>query len=437
MKKHTALFRLLAMLFALTLVAAACGRDDDDGDDAGGPATTAAEGGEEEPTEPQPGPGFDGTTIKLGVVTPQTGPVQIIGNPLTNGNNVYWQYVNEELGGVAGKYQVELVVVDSKYDPNTGVQQYNAIKNDVVMFNQLLGTPIVSALLEQLARDNIVAQPASLDAFWVREANLLPIGAPYQIQFINAASWYLDEGGGEGQTICFAGHDDPYGEAGLEGLQFASEELGFEIAVEARFKATDTDFTAPVQQLQSANCQAVFLTATPTTAGGVMGKAAQSGFAPKWIGQSPTYIGAFLQSPLLPYLQANYLLAAEGTEWGDESVEGMAQMIEHQTAYAPDQAPDIYFTFGYAEAWAVHQLLEKAVELGDLSRDGIVNAMNELEQLEFGELFGTYPYGAPEDRDPPRRSTIFSVDPAAPGGLRAMEKGIESDAAKAYEFPTE
>jgi ABC-type branched-subunit amino acid transport system substrate-binding protein len=436
MRKHSVLFRLLAMLFALTFVAAACGRGDDD-DDTAATATTAAEGGEEEPAEPEPGPGFDGTTIKLGVVTPQTGPVQVIGNPLTNGNRVYWQYVNDELGGVAGKYKVELVVVDSKYDPNTGVQQYNAIKNDVVMFNQLLGTPIVSALLEQLARDNIVAQPASLDAFWVREPNLLPIGGPYQIQFINAASWFLEEGDGEGKAICFAGHDDPYGEAGLAGLQFASEELDFEIATEARFKATDTDFTTPVQQLQDAGCEAVFLTATPTTAGGVMGKAAQSGFAPKWIGQSPTYIGAFTASPLAPYLQANYVLAGEGTEWGDETVEGMQQMIEHQTAYAPDQAPDIYFTFGYAESWAVHQLLEKAVELGDLSREGIVNAMSELEELEFGDLFGTYPYGAPEDRDPPRRSTIFQFDPAAPGGLRALAKHIESDAAAAYEFPTE
>ena len=37
-----------------------------------------------------PVPGFDGTTIRLGVVTPQTGPVQIIGNPLTNGNRVYF-----------------------------------------------------------------------------------------------------------------------------------------------------------------------------------------------------------------------------------------------------------------------------------------------------------------------------------------------------------
>jgi ABC-type branched-subunit amino acid transport system substrate-binding protein len=345
--------------------------------------------------------------------------------------------VNQELGGVAGQYPVEMVVVDSRYDATTAVQQYNAIKDQVTVFAQLLGTPIVNAALPQLERDNIIAQPASLDALWVREQNLMPIGGPYQIQAINALSWYLEEGGGEGSTICFAGHDDPYGDAGLSGLQFASEELGFDIAAEVRYGATDTDFTTPVQELQSAQCEMVFLTATPTTAGGMMGRAAAAGYAPQWIGQSPTWAGAFVASPLLPYLQENFILATEGTEWGDTSVEGMAQMIEHQEAYAPDQQPDIYFVFGYAEAWAVHQLLERAVEQGDLSREGLIEAMNSLESLTFGDLFGEYGYGEPDDRDPTRRSSLFEVDPAAPGGLRILAKHIESDAALAYEFPTD
>src|SRR3954451_3813682 len=57
-------------------------------------------------------PGFDGKTIKLGVVTPLTGPVAVIGLPLTTGNEVYWDRVNAA-GGVGGKYKVELVQEDS------------------------------------------------------------------------------------------------------------------------------------------------------------------------------------------------------------------------------------------------------------------------------------------------------------------------------------
>jgi ABC-type branched-subunit amino acid transport system substrate-binding protein len=423
----------MAGLFALSLFAAACGDDDDGGDDAGA-TTTAAEG--DGGGDLATGPGFDGTTIRLGVVTPQTGGVEVIGNPLTNGNRVFFDAINAQ-GGIAGQYPVELVVVDSQYNADTAAQQYNAIKDDVVMFTQLLGTPIVDRLLPDLERDGIVAAPASLDAFWVREPNLLPIGAPYQVQAINAMSWYVTEGGGEGQTICFAGHDDPYGDAGLEGLEVAAEAEGFEIAAEVRFGATSpaAQLAAPMQQLQQAGCEAIFLTATPSTAGGIMGAAAQAQYAPQWIGQSPTYISAFLASPAAPYFQANYLVASEGSEWGDPEIPGMVQMLEDVAEFAPDQQPDPYFVFGYVEAWSVAQVLEAAVENGDLSREGIIEAMESIDQLEFDGLFGTYPYGAPEDRDPPRETSIFAVDPAAPGGLRLQERGIEVQAATDYEFP--
>src|SRR5690606_27982596 len=130
-----------------------------------------------------------------------------------------FDYVNEELGGVAGKYPIELVIADSGYDPTKAGQEYAAMKDQVVLFAQLLGTPIVNAILEQLESDQIVASPASLDSFWVREPNLLPLGGPYQIQAINALNWYVEENG-EDKVLCSLIQDDPYGEAGQEGLDF-------------------------------------------------------------------------------------------------------------------------------------------------------------------------------------------------------------------------
>src|SRR3546814_5510209 len=140
------------------------------------------DGGEEPAGCPEPTAGVDGETIRLGVSTPTSGSVALIGNPLTAGNQAYFDYVNEELGGVAGKYQIELEVRDSGYDPTKAVQEYAAIKDDVAMIAQLLGTPIVNAVLEQLESDDILASPASLDSFWVREPNLVPLGGPYPPQ---------------------------------------------------------------------------------------------------------------------------------------------------------------------------------------------------------------------------------------------------------------
>lgn len=425
--------RPTAAAFALLLLTAACGGRDEDDDDAADTGTEEeTEGGEDAAAEPQSGPGFDGTTIRLGVVTPTSGPAAIIGNPLTAGNQAYFDAVNAA-GGVGGQYQVELVIQDSAFQTGPADAAYEALKNDVVMFGQLLGTQIVTTLLPKLQADNIVAAPASLDSFWVREQQLLPIGGPYQIQAANALSWYVE--GGNGGTaedvICALTRDDAYGEAGFEGLDFAAGELGVEIAERATFPAANADFTTQIGQLQSAGCQMVFLVAVPSETAPAMQKAAELGFAPQWIGQSPTWVTAFSASPLAPYLQANFVLASEGVEWGDTSVPGMAQMLEDA---GPDQAPDIYFGFGYNQARAVHQVLEAAVEAGDLSREGIVEAMNSIEELTFDGLSGDYGWGPPEDRVPPRGSTMFAVDPAKPGGLGVLEADIVSPAAEAFEF---
>ena len=289
--------------------------------------------------------------------------------------------MNTELGGIAGKYKIELDIRDSAYDPTKALQEYASVKESTVMLAQLLGTPIVNAVLEQLIDDDVVAAPASLDSFWVREPNLLPIGGPYQIQAINALNWYVEEGGGEGKKVCSLIQDDPYGEAGQAGLEFAAEELDIDLGVTARFPAgaTADAFTAPIGQLKGDGCEMVFLVSTPSATGAALGEAVKAQFAPQWIGQSPTWIGALGASPLAPYLQANFLVASEGVAYGDTSVPGMEELVRIKDTYAPSQAPDVYFNFGYLQAKAVHALLEKAVELGDLSREGILKALEELD----------------------------------------------------------
>jgi ABC-type branched-subunit amino acid transport system substrate-binding protein len=412
-----------ALAMGLTLVLAACGGagedDDASGGTAGAPATTA---------------GFDGKTIKLGVLTPLTGTVAVIGQPLTAGNKVYFDALNAG-GGIAGKYKVELVQEDTQYKTDVAVQKYNKIKGDVVAFTQVLGTAPTLAVLPQLKTDKILAAPASLDALWVREENLLPVGAPYQVQAINAMEYYFTDGGGaKTDTVCTMIQDDVYGEAGQAGIDFAAEKYGFTVANTQKFKVGTENYAGQIGALAGAKCQMVFLVATPSDAAKIWGTAAQARFAPQWFGQSPSYTGALAKSAVAPYMQQSVLIVAEGTEWGDESVPGMKEMVAAATKYAPDQAPDYYFAFGYNQARAMTAVLEKAVELGDLSRDGILKASNELGTVKFDGLTGDYKYGPADTRNPPRSSTVFAVDPTKPFGLKTVKYNFTSDAAKEIEF---
>jgi ABC-type branched-subunit amino acid transport system substrate-binding protein len=404
--------RPVVLLVGLALVTSACGRE-----------------------QPSAAPGFDGKTIRVGVLTPLQGPVAVVGKPLTAGNELFFEWLNRERGGVAGKYQVRLVTEDTGFDPATALAKYQKLKGDVTLFGQVLGTRVVKAVLPQLDADRIVASPASLDADWVRERHLLAVGAPYQVQFANAADYFVNTAGGRGKRICYLGVADPYGDAGLAGLEFAARSLGFTVAATARYQSGDTSFTAPVSQLRDASCDAVFMATFSRDTPRIVSEAESLRFTPRFAVQATGWDPSLATGPLGPVLQRSLWVLGEGTEWGDRSVKGQADMLERLSRYRRDQVPDYYFVFGYYQAWAVTQVLERAAARDDFSRAGIVAAMESVSTLRFDGLSGDYGYGPPPARVPPRASTIFSVDPAKPLGLSGLAVNLETPTTRRYVFP--
>ncbi|MGH9226187.1 MAG: ABC transporter substrate-binding protein [Acidimicrobiales bacterium] len=404
----------LVAVAVLALALSACGRD-----------------------EPSAAPGFDGTTIRLGVLTPLQGPVAAVGRPLTTGGEVYFEWLNAERGGIAGKYKVELVIEDTGYNADTAIAKYQKVKDGVVLVEQALGTGIVKALLPQLDRDGVVASPASLDADWVRQPHLLAVGAPYQVQFANAADWFVNGAGrgGTGARICFAGIASPYGDAGLAGLAFAARSLGLPIAATARYNSGDTSFTGAVTELRDARCDAVFMATFSGDTSRIVGEAEALQFRPRFFVQATGWDPSLATGPLASVMARSVTVMGEGTEWGDRSVKGQADMLDRLARYRPGQAPDYYFVFGYYQAWAAAQVLEKAADRGDFTRPGIVKAMEDVGTLRFDGLSGDYAYGPPARRVPPRASSLFSVDAAKPLGLAALEVNLATDTARRYVFP--
>jgi ABC-type branched-subunit amino acid transport system substrate-binding protein len=410
----------VVLALGVCVLASNCGGGDSKGNGNGGNLAPVA--------------GFDGDTINVGVLSPLSDAVAVIGIPLTNGNEVYFAALNER-GGVAGKYPVRILQEDITYaNPSSSVQKYNKIKDQVVLFTQILGTDHVNGLLPLLHEDSIVGSPATLDADWIAEPNLVPIAAPYQVLAINALDYYLNEGGGRGKKICSLAIATGYGEAGLEGFAHASATLGFRVASQARFKQGDQEFVAQVTQLKNAGCDAVLLVSLPSETGKIMGAASQLDFKPRWIMLSPGWLGALAKSPAAPYMQEHLWVSMEGPQWGDTTVAGMAPMISNMNKYKPDQKPDFFFVFGYSQARAVHAVLEKAVALGDLSRAGILRAMAETATVSHEGVMEDYGYGTPANRRPPRVNSIFKVNPQFPYGVEIVKRGVNSAAAAAFEF---
>jgi ABC-type branched-subunit amino acid transport system substrate-binding protein len=381
--------------------------------------------------------GFDGKKIELGVITPLTGTVSIIGIPLTAGNQLWWDYVNDELGGVGGKYEVELVEEDSAYQAPEAIQAYDKIKGDVVSFQQILGTQVTKALLPKMQVDDAAGGPATLDATWVKNANLFPVGAPYQVEAINALDYYT-KNGGKGKKVCALAQDDEFGDAGLEGLASAKKALKFKTGPAPRFKGGE-DLTAQIQQLADADCDAVLVVATAADATAILTKSVALNFTPRMITLAPFWLPVFAQSASLQQFLVDHVWvsAEQAIAWGDTTVPGMETFLQRQEQYAPDQRPDPYFVFGYLQGQAMYQILQRAVKNGDLSKEGILEASNQVGTLEFDGLTGDYEYGkSASDRNPPRTTALFEVDPAQPVGLGLLSTGA-SKAAKQYKVPSD
>jgi ABC-type branched-subunit amino acid transport system substrate-binding protein len=399
----------LALVLAVSV--AACGRSSDSsgGDDNG---TSGNKSG-----QLAAAPGFDPATktITLGVLTPTSTTAKLISDPLTAGNKAFYDQVNAS-GGIDGKYKVKLEIKDNKYgsgDNTATATAYGQMKDNVVAFQQVLGTDPVHSILSDLKDDNIIAGPATLDAEWYQEPNLMPIMAPYQVEVANGLWYYINKMDGKGKKVCTLTSDDGYGNAGLNGVKFAADKLNVDLVDTQKFKTalTGCSYDAQVQSLQQSKCDAVFLTSLPSDTLGIFNAAISKNFEPMWIGTSPTWINLLAAGPVGEYSAKHYVVAAEGPEWGDMSVPGMKKMLDAVKKYAPKTEPNFYFAFGYLQAMAMSQILTKAVKDGDLSRDGVMKAMNSIGKLTFDGAVADEKYGAPEDREPQRETTIFKVTP--------------------------
>jgi len=392
------------------------------------------------------GVGVEGQTIKLAELTPLTGSVALIGKPLTRGHEVYFQYVNDVLGGVGQKlpkeqrFKVELVTLDTQYLPDVHVQQYNAVKDKVAAVAQSLGTPQTKAILNQIREDKMLTGAASLSADWFKEKYVVPNGAPYIAQVANAIQYLKDKNVNPKLGIIY--QDDDYGAEGISGIEYAAKAVGFTIVARASYKTTDTEFTAQVNTMKQAGADHVILTTTPTPTGRILGAAAALSYAPRWIGNSPSWIGALVgtpdkPSPLVPYMSQNlWVVTDQGCGWADtgKGCEGSKLMQDNLAKYAKDQAPDYYFSFGYVQAMGIHAILEKAVEMRDLTRDGLQKAFEAVSTVDTGGLRLALGFGANcQAKVGVTGSTIWKVDTKEPIAL-ANVANVDSKLAKDYKY---
>ncbi len=374
-------------------------------------------------------------TITVGLISALSGPVgQLIGIPLTQGIEAYYQHVNDA-GGIDG-FKIKYLEKDNKYpDTQTEVQVYQELHNQVAVLGENLGTPTTQAIKDQVQADHLLTTVASLDSYLARQQYMVLVGTPYRLQVENAFDYVVNKLGVTNPKTAIIYQNDDYGKDGLQGYTESISAYSLNNVGEVPFTPASTDYTAQAAQLKASGAKYVFLTATPTDAATIIGTAAALGYVPQWILQSPAYHPVLLTTPVAPILEAHAWVMSQGAAWGDTSVPGMVQMLADQQKYYPKEVPNGFFEFGYAEAIVTVAILKKAADNHDLTRAGLLSAFNSLGKVSMMGILPDATYGAqPNQRVPTRDSSVYALDPTAPGAVKNLSGDFTGTAAAASQF---
>ena len=324
--------------------------------------------------------------VRFGTLNDESGPAATIGKPYALGKRILVEQVNAGGTGLLPEgWTVELVEKDHGYNPQKAVQAYNQIKNDVLLIATSFGTPNTLPLRPMLKRDKLVALPASLSSEMAKHP-YTPPGAPsYVMEAMRAMDFVVDEvkKAGKDAASIKAGiiyQQDDYGMDGLSGWKQAAEHHGVTIVSEQTVTPGQRDFAAVVTALKDAGASHVMLTVLPSASAPILATASQLLYKPVWMGQSPSWVDRFFDPEVIPAAVFETYHRVDAAPYWGEKLPGMDKFLAAYEKYGrKHMKPDGYILGSYLQGVAALEATKRAIEAGDLTRNGVLKAMQSID----------------------------------------------------------
>ncbi|MFD7936668.1 ABC transporter substrate-binding protein [Streptomyces sp. NPDC048253] len=373
------------------------------------------------------GPGVTAKTIKLGALTDLTGPYATLGKSIVQAQQL-WADETNAAGGICDR-KVEIVVKDHGYDVQKAVTAYADLSPDVVALPQVIGSPVVAALLDDIERDHLLTFPQAWAASLLGKDSVQVMGTTYDVDMITAVDFLTrTKGLAKGDSIGHVYFEGDYGANALEGSTWAAEKAGLKI-VPQKIKATDTDLTAQVSALSKAGVKAVLISAGPAQTASLVGVAASRGLKVPVVSSAPGYAPQLLKTPAAPALLGllNVVSAAPAVS---SDLPGVQKMVAAYGKKYPASPVDSGVLSGYNAAQLLGADLKKACAAGSLAREDVVKAHRGQKSVDTG-------LGSPQDFSDVSRPAALSTyvlkpDAKAVGGLVGVEDAHEAPGVTEY-----
>lgn len=378
--------------------------------------------------------------IYLGSISDlSAGSQATMGRRITQAQAAFWKRVNT-MGGI-GAFDVDVsrFTRDNENSPPVHRQRYEEMRGEVLALAQTFGTATTMAILDDLVADTMVAVPTTRPSQWLFEDIIIESGGTICVEAMNAVDYVaspvsanaIPRGGADIESVMAIHLPDDEGNDAAVGARVAAARNGMDFLDVETQRGADNQ-TRAVSAMIAEDPDLVIVATTPTETAAIVGRAAAQGFDHTIITTSQGWDDALLDEPDAAAVAA-LLAGARPYRAFTHGPTGYAAMRETLGDVEPDDA----YTIGWIGSYPLYDALQAAVDAGDLTRQGLVTAVDSLETVdyEFMLTIGAGTLGADTPAGQAFAKTVFRIpDPAAGPGAIVEEDYFAGITAATYGF---
>jgi len=381
-------------------------------------------------------------TIKVGMSTPSTGKAAEKGAPMGHANLDAIEYINTELGGVAG-YPIEVVWLDNAYDASKVVTNVKRFMDEDCVLYTTASSAMMSASMEIANRAGFPGIASFNSPILHRPPQHIYGQMPdYGDDWVAFAKYYMEniwKGPGKPKMAMHL-LNNPTGYGALDASKAAAEELGIEIISVDEHKADTTSEMDSLTRIRASNPDVLYISSTPAPTAVIMKNAYALGMYP---GVTVGLGHAGITKALVDIAGADIVEGVYGVfptvNWGD-NVPGMAKMTEYVRKLHPKDEGNMDYITSWAQSLIVAEILRLAVENAGydvLAKGGEeawqaveTQGIQKLKNFDVGGLHGPVSY-TPGDNRLSKSVRIFQIQS---GQIAPVTDWIEAPVVKYEEF---
>ena len=382
-------------------------------------------------------------TLKIGITTPSTGPAAEKGSPMGHGNLDAIEYINTELGGVAG-YPVEVVWLDNAYDAAKVVTNVKKFMDDGCLMFATASSKMMTASMEIANRAEFPGLACFNAPILHRPPQHIYGQMPdYGDDWSSFATYYMEniwKGPGKPKMALHL-LNNPTGYGALDAARASAERLGIELLLPAEEHTTTT--TSEIDSLtrvKALNADVLYISSTPAPTAVIIKNAYQLGMYP---GITIGLGHAGITKALVDIAGADICEGVYGVfptvNWGDD-VPGMAKIVEYSQKLHPKDEGNMDYITSWAQSLIMAEILRVAVEnVGyDVLAKGDVESwraietygIQRLKDYDVGGLHGPVSY-TPGDNRLSKSVRVFQIQG---GEITPVTDWVEAPVVKYEEF---